>query len=76
MTKTFTAFDEAGTIIATSRGKQGAAQKVIDALLDYRAAVKSGSGDLYGLSFTLGHITVDGVRADGQSGYYADDLAR
>lgn len=79
MAKTFTAIDQDGNIIATSRGKLGAAQKAVDALYDYRAAVKTGSGNLYGRPDTLGHIAIDGVRVDatdGMTGYYAADLAR
>jgi len=76
MTKTFTAIDCDGAILYTGRGKTGAAQKAIDALTSYRAAVAQGSGFKYGLPGTLGHITVDGVAADGTSGYYAEDLVR
>lgn len=78
MTKTFTAIDHTGTTIFSSRGKTGAAQKAIDALAKYRADVKVASGSLYGHPWTLGHIEVDGIRAEdcGNAGMYiADDIA-
>lgn len=64
MTKTFTAFDAAGTVIYKGRGKLGAAQKACDAIHDYRDAVRAGSGRLYGNPSEMGRVEVDGVVAD------------
>lgn len=75
MTKTFTTFDASGTVIYKGRGKVGAAQKAIDALIEYRDAVKAGSGNLYGLPHTLGRIEADGVVVDSYAGQYvAEDM--
>lgn len=64
MTKTFTAIDANGNTLYRGRGKSGAAQKAINALYGYRDAVRAASGYLYGNPASMGHIEVDGVRAD------------
>lgn len=64
MTKTYTVFDAAGTVIYKGRGKIGAAQKACDAMHSYREAVRAGSGRLYGNPSEMGHVEVDGIVAD------------
>lgn len=63
-TKTFAAYDSEGDLILRSRGKAGAAQKVLDALYEYRDAVKTASGYLYGNPYSLGRFEIDGKPAD------------
>lgn len=73
-TKTFAAFDQDGAVIHRARGKAGAAQKVLDALSEYRDAVKAASGYLYGNPEGLGRFEIDGVAAD-TLGYYGEAVA-
>lgn len=58
---TFRAFDREGDVIAQSRGRAGAFDKVIAALHSYRDAVEQGSGYLYGYPQSLGGYSVDGI---------------